>query len=64
MREGYFLQNSSPSQRIFALQRKFPTFAAKLQINEHLDYLFTNGRGPFADGRRHDTFVSADYIKK
>ena len=48
----------------FALQRKFPTFAAKLQTNEHLDYLFTNGRRPLADGRRHDTFVSADYIKK
>ena len=44
----------------FALQRKFPTFAAKLQTNEHLDYLFPNGRRPPADGRGHDTFVSAD----
>jgi len=40
------------------------TFAAKLCNYEHLDYLFINGRRPAADGRRHDTFVSADYIKK
>ena len=48
----------------FALLRKFPTFAANLQTNEQQDYLFADGRRPPADGRRHDTFVSADYIKK
>lgn len=44
----------------FALQRKFTTFAAKLQTNEYLDYLFTHGRGTAADGRGHDTFVPTD----
>ena len=44
----------------FALLRKFPTFAAKFEHYELLDYLVPHGRRPPADGRRHDTFVPTD----
>ena len=33
------------------------------QNYEHLDNLFIDGRGPSADGRCHDPFVSTDWMK-